>query len=59
MISLMDLFGRQISSRMVTVKPGKNQVLLEGFPQLTPGNYLVRVASRDAVEVFKLIKQDR
>lgn len=57
-LSVLDIFGREIKSKTVQLSPGKNQVVVDGLEKLPAGNYLLRVASATTVETHKIIKQE-
>jgi uncharacterized repeat protein (TIGR03803 family) len=57
-LSVIDIFGREIKSKTVQLSPGKNQVVIDGLEKLPAGNYLLRVASGTTVETHKIIKQE-
>jgi hypothetical protein len=56
-LTVMDIFGRQIKSKTVQLSAGKNQVTVDGLGKLPAGNYLLRVKSGTRVETHKIVKQ--
>jgi Calx-beta domain/Secretion system C-terminal sorting domain len=57
-LTVMDIFGREIKSKIVQLTAGKNQVTVDGLGKLPAGNYLLRVASGSTIETHKIVKQE-
>jgi hypothetical protein len=57
-LTVLDIFGREIKSKTVQLSAGKNQVSVDGLGKLPAGNYLLRVANGNKVETYKMVKQE-
>jgi uncharacterized repeat protein (TIGR03803 family) len=57
-LTVLDIFGRQIKSKTVQLSAGKNQVYIDGLGKLPAGSYLLRISSGSTVETHKIIKQE-
>jgi uncharacterized repeat protein (TIGR03803 family) len=57
-LTVLDIFGREIKSKTVQLSPGKNPVSIDGLEKLPAGNYLLRVASGTSMETLKILKQE-
>jgi 5'(3')-deoxyribonucleotidase len=56
-LTLIDIYGREIVTQKTGLLKGKNNLTLEVFPNIPPGNYFLRVKAEELLEVHKLIKQ--
>ena len=54
---LTDLMGQQLRTKPVQLARGSNQFSLEGLDQFPTGSYLLKVASSDGIQTFKLLRQ--
>lgn len=56
-VSLLDVYGRLITSRSVNLRVGKNQVMFDGLAKYAAGAYMVRIQRSTSTDVIKLVKQ--
>jgi Calx-beta domain len=57
-LTVLDIFGREIKTKTVQLNTGQNQISIEGLERLPAGNYLLRVATGANVETYKIVKQE-
>jgi hypothetical protein len=56
-LSIMDLSGRQVYSRSVTLVPGLNRFSLTDIKNLRSGSYFLRVISSEGVQTIRVLRQ--
>ena len=56
-ISILDLTGREVARKSVRLQTGDNRFSLEGLGRYNPGNYILRLVTKDGIQNIRLIKQ--
>jgi Secretion system C-terminal sorting domain len=56
-VTLVDMYGRQMQSQKVMLNAGKNNTTVNPFTKMPPGAYFVKIKAGERQEVHKLIKQ--
>jgi hypothetical protein len=56
-ISIVDISGREVARRSITLQMGRNQFSVGDLGRYNPGNYILRLVTKDGVQNLRLIKQ--
>jgi len=56
-VSIVDLTGREVVRRSVSLQNGTNRFTLDGLSKYNPGSYILRLVTKDGVQNNRLIKQ--
>jgi hypothetical protein len=57
LLSIIDIYGRQLQSQKTKVTTGKNNVSMTILSKIPPGNYLLKIKTGEKLDVHKLVKQ--
>ena len=56
-ISVVDISGREIAKKSVSLQLGTNRFSVDDLNRYNPGNYILRLVTKDGVQNIRLIKQ--
>jgi len=56
-ISIVDISGREVARKSVTLQTGVNTFSIGDLNRYNPGNYILRLVTREGVQNIRLIKQ--
>lgn len=56
-ISVVDISGREVARKSVNLQTGTNRFSVDDLNRYNPGNYILRLVTKDGVQNIRLIKQ--
>jgi len=56
-ISVVDISGREVARKSVNLQTGTNRFSVDNLNRYNPGNYILRLVTKDGVQNIRLIKQ--